>query len=170
MIGWFVKKVLLWLLAVAIGFGWFWYNSKDLNYSVSETEVPEQIWEGGAQKIKIQVENSSKGLLRFSVEGPDLKEKDELRWHDSQEEVSPGESEWIVYFPESVHYGSVEWEVLEASAGDSIQWKVFLNDEIIDEKKVDIDKPIGEPNSVDFHPVFLYAEFDQNGVIPLEDY
>lgn len=138
------KKLIITVLGVVVMLAWWSWRGKqsDPNHTYSENQIPAQVWEGGSQQLHVEVNATVAALLRLSLEAPLPDNAEASRWHEAWQEVDPGQHSFSVQFPESTSSGMVEFNAKDPKVGDKISWTVKLNDQIIQEDSMTLEKPL----------------------------
>jgi hypothetical protein len=125
------------VLGAAITLAWWTYTGGHAKVE-SKNRIPAKVWDGGAVLLTIETEATSAAQMRISF-GED--KKNDGKRLETYEDVPAGAHSWTIDVPPRVG-GYVELGAVNPNVGDKLEWKIRLNDRVVDEQSETLNEPL----------------------------
>jgi hypothetical protein len=149
----FLKRIVLAALGLVVTLAW-WSITGDGSDEVKG--IPATVWEGDGGTLSVEVETATPA--RFSMSFSDEADRTMHAWTN----VNAGKNQWTVKIPRGAG-GYIELGAEEPKVGDRLQWKIYLNGELVDEQSETLEQPLQSG-----YAFFLQSYYDDYSKIEVE--
>ena len=144
-----VKWVLRTVLGLAVMIAWWTIRGGDSNVQTAD-EIPASVWGGGGATMTIEVHTTCAAVMRVSFDS-NQEDVESLATH---EDIEAGTHTWTIDVPRDVG-GYVELGGVEPHKGDTMSWRILLNEQVVDEQFDELEEELE-----DGYAFFIQSYFD----------
>jgi hypothetical protein len=144
-----LKRFAMGVLGVVVTLAIWQFTGYRSSSSIKEIKgIPATVWDGGGGTMVVSVDTTSPA--RFSISFSDDKDRSIDAWT----EVKAGAHSWTVNVPPGAG-GYIELGAEGPKVGDTMNWKITLNGETVEEQSETLNEPLK-----DGYAFFLQSYYD----------
>ena len=133
-----IKGLLKTVLGLVIVLGWWTLRGDNVDIDTA-SEIPTQVWEGGAGTLSIEVDTSTPA--RMSIDFGENDEDESARSLDTWQEIGAGHHSFSIDVPAGVG-GYVDLDAVAPEVGDTLSWRISAGGNVVDEQAQTLDEPL----------------------------